>query len=118
MKPKKRRIQLSIRLLLIIVTAIAFYFAFFVSLYETQLNISEDEGAYLGGIPASDNVIKVFGKDENGVTLVADGLLVTEAPTWKFSDGVAMTVTDQSTLYQQGKIRRYKLHHIAPHEEK
>ena len=117
MKPKKRRVQLSIRLLLLVVTAVAFYFAYFVSLYETQLNVSEDEGAYSGGIPASDDLIKVFGKDENGVTLLVDGLRVTEAPVWKFTDGTAMTVTIQTTLYQQGQIRRYKFHHIAPHEE-
>lgn len=118
MKPKKRKVQLSIRLLLLVVTAFAFYFAFFVSLYETKLNISEDEGAYRGGIPADGNLIQVFGKNENGVTLLADGLLVTEAPMWKFRDGTAMTVMVQTTLYQQGKIRRYKFHHIAPHEEK
>jgi len=113
MKPSRFRFRISLRLLLLLVTAIALWFVFFVSLQTTKLTIPGDCGAYMGGIPADGDLIEIIVVTDNKTKSIVKGVRVVGAPNWRFQDGVAMTLKVKTTLYQQGKIRRYKYHRIS-----
>ena len=111
MNRSPRKIQLSLKTLMVVVTAAIF--ALFIFWPKTKwIPIKEDDSAY-NGVPTPGQKVSVFVKAPDGtINWLASGLTVVERPDWQFKDGIAMNLKLEINWYQEWKISGYKSYRI------
>ena len=112
MKSRAFRFRISIRLLLLIVSAVAIWIFFYIPAQNTTLTIPHDKGAY-SGLPRKGALVKVLCKTKNRFPTVIGEAEIIDTVDWRFTDGIAMKLRVKATLYQQAQIMRHEFHYIA-----